>query len=97
MEAPLNAADSAPQTRAGDWRNYQRVLLPPVKDLHRLDVYEREPELAAGLSEQENAVLLPHLGSATVETRAAMAGIVAENIIAVLEGRSPRNSVHHAI
>ena len=42
MEAPLNAANSAPQTRAGDWRNYQRVLLPPVKDLHRLDVYERE-------------------------------------------------------
>ncbi|ARA93839.1 NADH-quinone oxidoreductase subunit F [Rhodothermaceae bacterium RA] len=29
------------QTKAGDWRNYQRVLLPPVKDLHRLDVYEQ--------------------------------------------------------
>ncbi|MEM1126365.1 MAG: NADH-quinone oxidoreductase subunit NuoF [Bacteroidota bacterium] len=29
-----------PQTKAGDWRNYQRVLLPPIKDLHQLEVYE---------------------------------------------------------
>ncbi|HEU4699901.1 MAG TPA: D-glycerate dehydrogenase [Gemmatimonadales bacterium] len=37
-----------------------------------LDVYEREPALAAGLAELENVVLLPHLGSATLETREAM-------------------------
>lgn len=30
-----------PQTKAGDWKNYQRVLLPPVKDLHKLEVYEQ--------------------------------------------------------
>jgi NADH-quinone oxidoreductase subunit F len=36
MEAPKTTG----QTKAGDWRNYERVLLPPVKDLHRLDVYE---------------------------------------------------------
>ena len=29
------------KTKAGDWRSYQRVLLPPVKDLHKLDVYEK--------------------------------------------------------
>ena len=28
------------QTKAGDWRSYERVILPPVKDLHKLDVYE---------------------------------------------------------
>jgi NADH-quinone oxidoreductase subunit F len=34
--------NSAPRSKAGDWRNYARVLLPPVKDLHRLDVYESQ-------------------------------------------------------
>ena len=38
-----------------------------------LDVYEHEPQLAPGLAELDNAVLIPHLGSATIETRAAMA------------------------
>ena len=28
------------ETKAGDWRNYERVLLPPVKDLHKIEVYE---------------------------------------------------------
>ncbi|WP_022836481.1 NADH-quinone oxidoreductase subunit NuoF [Salisaeta longa] len=35
-------ATNGAQSKAGDWRNYQRILLPPVKDLHRLDVYEDE-------------------------------------------------------
>src|SRR5690606_5409127 len=34
------APNGSPQSKAGDWRNYKRVLLPPVKDLHRLEVYE---------------------------------------------------------
>jgi glyoxylate reductase len=54
-----------------------------------LDVYEREPEMAPGLAECRNAVLAPHLGSATVTTRAAMARLVAENAIAALDGRVP--------
>ncbi len=34
--------NGAPQTKAGDWQNYERKLLPPIKDLHKLDVYEKE-------------------------------------------------------
>jgi glyoxylate reductase len=54
-----------------------------------LDVYEREPEMAPGLAECRNAVLAPHLGSATVATRAAMARLCAENAVAALDGRMP--------
>jgi len=59
-----------------------------------LDVYEREPAMAPGLADCSNAVLLPHLGSATVETRSRMSRIAAENILAVLEGRQPPNLVN---
>ncbi|HEY4348388.1 MAG TPA: D-glycerate dehydrogenase [Gaiellaceae bacterium] len=51
-----------------------------------LDVYEREPDIHPGLLELENAVLLPHLGSATVETRTEMAMLAARNVAAVLAG-----------
>jgi len=54
-----------------------------------LDVFEREPEVHPALIELDNVVLIPHLGSATVETRTAMAVLAAENAIAVLEGREP--------
>jgi glyoxylate reductase len=54
-----------------------------------LDVYEREPVVHPGLLELENVVLLPHLGSATVETRTAMATLAADNVIAVLRGDEP--------
>jgi glyoxylate reductase len=59
-----------------------------------LDVYEREPEVHPALLELENVVLLPHLGSATVETRTAMAVLAAENVVAVLEGRRPPTPVN---
>jgi glyoxylate reductase len=59
-----------------------------------LDVYEREPEVDPGLLELDNVVLLPHLGSATVETRTAMAMLAAENAIAVLQGRRPPTPVN---
>jgi glyoxylate reductase len=58
-----------------------------------LDVYEREPEVHPGLLELENVVLLPHLGSATVETRTAMAVLAARNVIAVLGGEEPLTPV----
>jgi gluconate 2-dehydrogenase len=58
-----------------------------------LDVYEREPDLAAGLIDCENAVLLPHLGTAALEVREAMGFMALENAVAVVEGRQPPNPV----
>ncbi|WP_134774316.1 2-hydroxyacid dehydrogenase [Ornithinimicrobium flavum] len=54
-----------------------------------LDVFEEEPAVHPGLLECDNAVLLPHLGSATIETRTAMATLAADNVAAVLAGREP--------
>jgi glyoxylate reductase len=54
-----------------------------------LDVYEDEPNVPDELRALPNTVLLPHIGSATVATRNAMARLCAENAIAVLEGRPP--------
>lgn len=59
-----------------------------------LDVYEDEPRLAEGLAELENAVLLPHIASATVETRTKMAQIAAANLLDVLDGRQPQHLVN---
>jgi glyoxylate reductase len=49
-----------------------------------LDVFEHEPEVHPALLDLENVVLIPHLGSATVETRTAMGVLAAENVVAVL-------------
>ncbi|MGH3914431.1 MAG: 2-hydroxyacid dehydrogenase [Pseudonocardiaceae bacterium] len=54
-----------------------------------LDVYEGEPDIPPGLLDLDNAVLLPHLGSATLETRTAMGMLVLDNLQAFLEGREP--------
>jgi glyoxylate reductase len=54
-----------------------------------LDVFEREPEVHERLLELDNVVIIPHLGSATVDTRDAMGMLAAENLIAGLEGRKP--------
>jgi lactate dehydrogenase-like 2-hydroxyacid dehydrogenase len=54
-----------------------------------LDVYESEPDVPAELIELDNVVLLPHLGSATLETRTAMGMLVLENLQDFLEGREP--------
>jgi len=58
-----------------------------------LDVYEREPTVPAALRELENAVLLPHLGSATLEARTAMGMQMADNLDAFFAGRTPPNRV----
>jgi glyoxylate reductase len=54
-----------------------------------LDVFENEPEVHPRLLELDNAVVIPHLGSATVETRNAMGMLAAENLVAALQGRRP--------
>jgi glyoxylate reductase len=58
-----------------------------------LDVYEDEPRVHADLLGLENVVLAPHLGSATVETRTAMADLAARNVLAVLSGSAPLTPV----
>lgn len=59
-----------------------------------LDVYEREPIVEEGLLNLKNAVLIPHLGSATEETRTKMADIAIENVILALSGNIPKNLVN---
>ena len=58
-----------------------------------LDVFEREPEVHPDLLDLENVVLIPHLGSATVETRTAMGVLAARNVVAVLAGEAPLTPV----
>jgi glyoxylate reductase len=59
-----------------------------------LDVYEKEPRLSPGLAKLENAVLLPHIGSATIDTRGQMAVVAAKNAITMLRGKRPKNIVN---
>jgi len=59
-----------------------------------LDVYEREPAIEPGLAGMDNAVLAPHLGSATLATRTKMAHVAADNVLAVLQNRRPPNCVN---
>lgn len=60
-----------------------------------LDVFEREPEVTEELLALENVVLVPHLGSATLETREAMGMLCVEALRAVLlEGRAPPNALN---
>jgi glyoxylate reductase len=58
-----------------------------------LDVYEGEPNLDPGFLTLDNAVLLPHLGSATTETRIAMGMKVIENLESFFRGENPPNRV----
>jgi glyoxylate reductase len=70
------------------WALEQRLLAGAA-----LDVYENEPGVHPGLLPLENVLLVPHLGSATRETRTAMANLAASNVIAVLDGRAPLTPV----
>ena len=58
-----------------------------------LDVYEREPGSQPALKDFENVLLAPHLGSATRETRTAMAELAVRNVLAVLNGDEPLTPV----
>ncbi|MDP9751380.1 2-hydroxyacid dehydrogenase [Thermoanaerobacter pentosaceus] len=69
------------------------------KDIYAagLDVYEKEPEITEELKTLDNVVILPHIGSATDEARRDMSVLVAQNIIDVIEGRTPRTLVNKDI
>jgi lactate dehydrogenase-like 2-hydroxyacid dehydrogenase len=58
-----------------------------------LDVFEEEPRVEPELLTLENVMLVPHLGSGTVETRTAMADLAARNVAAVLAGQGPLTPV----
>ena len=58
-----------------------------------LDVYEREPEIEEKLFSLDNAVLLPHIGSASYETRLKMATTAARNLVQGLRGEQPDNLI----
>jgi glyoxylate reductase len=70
------------------WALEQRLIAGAA-----LDVYEEEPKVHPGLLQLENVLLVPHLGSATTETRTAMAALAVDNVVAVLDGRPPLTPV----
>ena len=72
---------------AGRQRRRRGVAVPAAGAA--LDVYEKEPEIHAGLMSLDNVLLIPHLASATTETRTAMADLAVSNAIAVLNGHTP--------
>jgi glyoxylate reductase len=70
------------------WALKERVIAGAA-----LDVYEKEPEIHPGLLALENVLLIPHLASATTETRTAMADLAVTNALAVLNGQPPLTPV----
>lgn len=62
-----------------------------------LDVFEEEPEVHHGLISLPNTVLLPHLGSATTQTRTRMGLMAVENIIAFFSGKRPPNLINEEV
>ncbi len=59
-----------------------------------LDVYEQEPKIPKRLKQLDNVVILPHIGSATEDTRSKMAEMAAENMLQGLNGEKPANCVN---
>ncbi|MFW6270482.1 MAG: NAD(P)-dependent oxidoreductase, partial [Bacillota bacterium] len=76
----------------------EKALLQALRDEEiagaGLDVYEDEPKLTPGLAGEEKVVLLPHIGSASIETRTKMATMAAENLLAGLKGEEMPNIVN---
>lgn len=62
-----------------------------------LDVYENEPDVYPELLQMENVVLTPHIASATIEARSAMAQVAVDNLLAGLAGKKPPNLVNQEV
>lgn len=62
-----------------------------------LDVYEHEPTIHHELLEQNNVVVLPHIGSATYDTRSQMAIMAAQNLLDGMQGKQPQNCINPQI
>lgn len=62
-----------------------------------LDVYECEPQMAEGLADLDNAVVVPHIGSATSSSRAGMSLLAARNLLAMLQGEKPESCLNPEI
>jgi lactate dehydrogenase-like 2-hydroxyacid dehydrogenase len=62
-----------------------------------LDVFEAEPQVSPGLLAMDNVLLLPHVGSATDETRGKMIQTAVNNILAVIRGEIPPNILNPEI
>jgi glyoxylate reductase len=79
----------------------EEALVKALKDKQikgaGLDVYEEEPKVHPELLKMDNVVLLPHIGSASVETRTKMSTMAAENISAALKGKEPPNLVNKEV
>lgn len=74
-----------------------RALVEALKEKEiagaALDVFEDEPELSPGMTDLDNLILLPHIGSASVATRDTMALLVVANVFDALAGRTPRTLI----
>ena len=70
------------------WALKQRLIVGAA-----LDVYEKEPDVHPDLLQLENVMLIPHIASATTETRTAMANLAVSNVLAVLDGEPALTSV----
>ena len=62
-----------------------------------LDVFEDEPRFVPGMEELDNIVMVPHIGSASNQTRQKMSQIAAQNIIDFVEGREPKAMVNREV
>jgi glyoxylate reductase len=82
------ARGSVVDEEALDWALGERLIAGAA-----LDVYEREPDIYPALRNHENVLLAPHLGSATRETRTAMAELAVRNVLNVLDGNEPLTPV----
>jgi glyoxylate reductase len=58
-----------------------------------LDVFENEPKLTEGMTDLDNLILLPHIGSASVATRDTMALLVVDNVFDAMDGKTPRTLI----